>query len=205
MNIGRSNRLPYDNQAYVDRIAESTGPLAYRLDGNSIYNGFQCMSTLGPRSSYMGNGVSTLAGHGIATSQRLVDVESILSNRNVKSSKARRDGVNPINLTKEQQKDLLECSNVLVAEPSRVVVPAQTYREMSINRFHNLPKPAQAVIYYDQQVNTRLEAKDNFVFDYPKQWSNIVGPNEVVGANEQPYYDTKCNAVNRPTCSGSKA
>ena len=93
LNIGHSSRLGYDRCAYSDRIQESTGPIGYRLDPNAQENCNQCLSTLGPRSSYMGQGVSTTVGASIATSQKLVDVESLLSNRNLKTSKCRRDGV----------------------------------------------------------------------------------------------------------------
>ncbi len=100
LNIGHSSRLGYDSCAYSDRLTESVGPLGYRLEPSWQENCNQCLSTLGPRSSYMGQGVSTAAGPSIATSQKLVDVESVLSNRNLKTTKCRKDQVNPINVTK---------------------------------------------------------------------------------------------------------
>jgi hypothetical protein len=200
MKIGYSTRLPYDEQAYYDNITESTGPVAYKLDDNYILNNAQCLSTLGPRSSYMGNGVSTVVGHGAATSQRLVDLESILSNRNVKASKEKKGKVNPINVTQYQNKDLGICSDYLVAEPSRLVAPPQIYREMAINRFYNLNRNPQANIYYSEAVNTKLEAKDNFIADLPRLWEDTSAPKPVCGYNPMPRYTEGANCRQNGKC-----
>ena len=100
MNIGHSSLLPYDECAYQTRIQTSVDPMIYRLDTNSIWNKNQCYTGFGPRPSYMGNGVSTIAGHPVATSQKLIDIDSVLSNRNVVISKCKSGNLNPINVTK---------------------------------------------------------------------------------------------------------
>ncbi len=193
LNIGHSSRLGYDRCAYSDRMQESVGPLGYRLDPNSQENCNQCLSTLGPRSSYMGQGVSTTVGSSIATSQKLVDVESILTNRNVKTTKCRRDGVNPINVTKYGVKNLSICNDFLNPLSSRLTYPAANYRDMAVNRFYDLDRNPQINIFYDFAVNTKLEAKDNFVMNIPNMWANQMQLDPVQGANPSLSYPN--NAV----------
>jgi hypothetical protein len=161
LNIGHSARLSYDCCAYDDKLTESTGPIGYRLNDIQMHNCSQCLSTLGPRSSLMGQGVSTTIGHPVATAQKVVDVESILSNRNMKTSKCRRDQVNTIDVTKFDNKNLGICDDFLNPLSSRLTYPAQTYRDIAVNRFHNLNQNPQLNIFYDFAINTTLEAKDN--------------------------------------------
>lgn len=166
MNIGTSSRLIYDECAYIDRTMERTDPLLYRLNPNQVYNCGQCLSTLGPRASYMGQGVSTTRGpRSIAPSQQEVDVESILTNRNLPISKCRNGEVNPIDVTQFGLKHLPTCSSYLDPMASRLSYPAFNYREAPIDRFFNLPTPAQAPIFWDFSTNSKLDAKDNFTFD----------------------------------------
>jgi hypothetical protein len=195
LNIGHSSRLGYDTCAYADRLEESVGPLGYRLDPNWQENCNQCLSTLGPRSSYMGQGVSSAVGHPIATSQKLVDVESVLTNRNVKTTKCRRDGVNPINVTKFGVKHMRICNDYLNPLSSRLTYPAANYRDMAVNRFYNLDRNPQVNVFYDFSVNTKLEAKDNFIVDEPNLWPDFSQPKSVAGRNysiRYPY-DAICN------------
>lgn len=191
VNIGHSSRMPYDSCAYNDRLGESTGPLGYRLNANSTFNSGQCLSTLGPRSSSpMGQGVSTAydVNHPVATSQALVDVESILSNRNVKNSKCKRDQVNNINLTdinKFKLQHLPQCNDFLNPLSSRLSLPAATYRDMPVNRFYNLNQNPQEPIFYDFAINTTLEAKDNFFVQAPTLWQDNSRPTSIPGVNTQ--------------------
>ncbi len=198
LNIGHSSRLGYDSCAYSDRLNESVGPLGYRLDPNWQENCNQCLSTLGPRSSYMGQGVSTSVGHPIATSQKLVDVESVLSNRNLKTTKCKRDGVNPINVTKFGVKHMRTCNDYLNPLSSRLTYPAANYRDMAVNRFYNLDRNPQVNIFYDWSVNTKLEAKDNFVVDVPRMWADMASPKAIPGENKPVRYanDAFCRQPN---------
>ncbi len=198
LNIGHSSRLGYDSCAYSDRLNESVGPLGYRLDPNWQENCNQCLSTLGPRSSYMGQGVSTSVGHLIATSQKLVDVESVLSNRNLKTTKCKRDGVNPINVTKFGVKHMRTCNDYLNPLSSRLTYPAANYRDMAVNRFYNLDRNPQVNIFYDWSVNTKLEAKDNFVVDVPRMWADMATPKAIPGENKPVRYanDAFCRQPN---------
>lgn len=168
MNIGHSSKLIYDDCAYTHRVKKSTDPLIYRLDTNRIWNCNQCASTLGPRASYMGNGVSTPYGHPVATAQYLTDIDSILSNRNVPLSKCKNGQLNPINVTKMKNQHLGQCSNYLDPMNTRLTHPAINYREASIDRFYNLPQNPQKPIFWNFAINTQNEAIDNFKFEFDK-------------------------------------
>jgi len=163
--IGFSSRLPYDTQTYKDKVFESVSPSKYRLDTDEIYNKSGCLLDFGP--SAQTNGVSSPVGNVVAPSQKLVDVESLLSNRNVKNSRDRMGKVNLINLDKIKKINAPVCNNYLYPQQSRLDVPAINYRSAPINRFYNLPLDPQQPIFYDFAVNTRLEAKDNFLPEKP--------------------------------------
>lgn len=176
MNIGHSSRLPYDDCAYPDRLKESTDPLNYKLSKDQIYNCDRCLSTLGPRSSYMGHGVSRAIDTKYAESQDLVDLESTLSNRDVKTSKCKRGKVNHADLSKYRLHDAKLCGNKLNPENTRLSHPAATYRDMNVNRFYNLIHDPQEPIFWNFASNTKLEAKDNYHPEFPQVWPDLAGP-----------------------------
>jgi hypothetical protein len=181
MNNGYSSRLIYDECAYQDRLHERTEPLLYRLSPNQIHNCDQCLSTLGPRSSYMGQGVSTTTGHGVATAQYLTDVESVLTNRNVPASKCKNGEMNSIDVTKFGLKHLRTCNGFLDPMATHLSYPPFNIREMPTNRFHNLPQNPQEPIFYNFAANTKLEGKDNFTFRLNKlKSSDPTSPTECV-------------------------
>lgn len=171
MNIGHSSLLPYDECAYKDKLKKSTDPLIYNLDTNKIWSCNQGLSTLGPRSGIMGNGVSTIAGHPVATAQYLSDVESILTNRNVPTSKCRNAQLNPINVASVPKESLVHLNNVshyLDPISSRLTHPAFNYKEAPISRFYNLNQNPQLPVFWSFAVNTKNEAIDNFKFSFDK-------------------------------------
>ena len=151
VNIGHSSRLLYDKCAYDDYLSESVAPLLYQLNPERIHNCDGCLSVFGPRSSAgpQSYGVSTTLGHQPAPSQKLVDVESILSNRNVLKSKCKDGQVNDIDVTKFQLQHARICNDFLDPLSTRLTNPPANYRGMSINRFYDLPKHPQANIFYD--------------------------------------------------------
>lgn len=180
MNIGQSTQLPYDECAYRTATQISTDPMIYKLDTNQIWNCQQCFSGFGPRPSYMGNGVSTVAGQPVATAQQLTDIDSIFSNRNVVISKCRTGNVNPLNPVKLAQKDLGNCgSKYLDPITSRLTNPAFNYKEAPIDRFYNLNQNPQDHIFWDFAVNTDLEMKDNFKFKFDGIKTRDIRPVEV--------------------------
>lgn len=164
INIGHSSRLGYDKCYYEDYLSESVAPLLYRLNPNSTNNCNACLSVFGPRSSggSQSYGVSTFVGNAVAPAQKLVDVESILSNRNVIASKCREGQVNDIDVTKFRTQHARTCNDFLDPVSTALTHPRANYRGLSINRFHNLPKPAQTNVFWNFSVNSKLEAIDNY-------------------------------------------
>ncbi len=164
--FGHSSRLPYDEMAYTDRLSESVSPLAYRLNPNQIESCSSCLSLFGPRASHNGVGVSTFVGQTTAPAQDLTDLESILTNRNVLASKTKASEVNDIDVTKFKLQHARICNDFLDPISTLLTDPTQNYRGMSINRFYDLDRPVQNVIYWPDQRNTSLEAKDNYQVQY---------------------------------------
>jgi hypothetical protein len=167
MNIGHSSRLGYDKCAYEDRLTESTDPLSYRLYPGYVYSCDSCLSTLGPRSTHNGADISTPVGQPPATAQQLADVESILTNRNMKTSKCRKYGSNTVDVNKFALTNVRICNTFLNQDPTRLSYPAYNYKEVAVNRFYNLQKDAQANIFWDFAENTKLSAKDSYMPDVP--------------------------------------
>lgn len=169
--FGYSTKLIYDEQAYNDKIMESTGPLHYTIDPNRTTNCRSCLSTLGPRASLYGEGISTNITNNtnkrIAPVHDLVDIESILSNRNVKHSKTKMGSMNNIDVTKFPLFHSQECDSFLNPLSSRLTYPTSNFRSIGIDRFYDLDKNPQSVIFWDSASNTRLESKDNYVVDIP--------------------------------------
>lgn len=193
--IGHSSKLIYDPGCYCDKLDESVGPLLYKLNPNQIKNCNACLSTFGPRSSNgpMSYGVSTTVGNKVAPSQQLVDVESILSNRNVLLSKCKDGQVNDIDVTKFKLKNAKICNHFLDPESSLLTLSPKNNRGVSINRFYNLPKNPQANIFWDFSINTRLEARDNFKIKIPKLINyDPTYPEELKGRPATCQYN--CNA-----------
>lgn len=184
VNIGHSSKLGYDKCAYDDYLAESTAPILYKLNPNQINSCGACLSVFGPRGGHNGYGVSTTVGHTTAPAQDLIDVDSILSNRNVLASKCKDGKVNDIDVTKFQLQHATMCNDFLDPVASHLTNPPANYRGMAINRFYDLHKPAQANIYYDIGVNTKLEAKDNYRERIPRVLNDKkLRPNPVEGRN----------------------
>src|SRR3989304_6536553 len=111
--IGHNSRLINDECNYKDQVSESVGPMMYKLSLNQINNHNSCLSVLGPRPSTGPNsyGVSTMGDNSFADSQQLVDIESVLSNRNTRLSKD--GGINDINVNDFRLKHARTCNDFL--------------------------------------------------------------------------------------------
>lgn len=184
-NYGYSSRMPYDESTYQDKLHESVAPLYYRLNPDRIHNRNACLPTFGSRSSYKGYGASMPVHNGPAVSQspEMVNIESILTNRNVLSSKNRRNQVNPIDVTKFQVKHPRVCSRDLDPIASRLSEPPM--RETGINRFYSLHKHPQSNIFWNFAEDTKLSAKNAYTIDIPKLWSiNSTLPHEIKSKNK---------------------
>jgi hypothetical protein len=176
-NFGHSSRLPYDESAYQDKLKESVGPLLYKLNANSIHNCKACLSTVGPRSKYGASVPENTCINEIAPSQspEIVNIESILTNRNIVSSKNKKYGVNPLNVSKLNTRNVRLCENYLDPISSKLSYPAANYRELGINRFYDLNKNHQNIIYMEDAIDTHLEAIDNYIVDLPELWDQNAG------------------------------
>lgn len=191
---GHSGRLGYDSCFIEDDIAQSVSPLLYRLNPNQIDNCEACLSVFGPRGSHNGYGVSTTVGHRTSPAQDLVDVESILSNRNIIASKCKDGKVNDIDVTKFQLQHARTCNDYMDPIATHLTNPPQNYREMAINRFYDLPTHPQANIFYDFSVNTKLEAIDNYVEKVPALMKyDPTLPKELKGKNKPCKYPVYTN------------
>lgn len=165
--VGHFSNTRYDTGVYPEELYESTAPYEYVMNPERIHNCNGCLTVFGPRSSRNGAGVSTPRGDVVAAAQEYVDIDSVLSNRNMPISKLKRGRVNPIDVTKIKTQNLPICNDYLDAQNTRMSDPAMYYRGAPINRFFDPIKDPQANIYYDWGINSVLEAKDNFVPDLP--------------------------------------
>ena len=170
---GHFSRTIYDKCAYPEELYESTAPYEYIVNPDRIHNCNGCLTTFGPRGGLNGAGVSTPTGDVIAAAQKNVDIDSIMSNRNVPLSRCKRGKVNPIDVTRIKTRDIPECNVYLDAQHTKMTDPAMFYRGVAINRFFDLNKDPQANIFYDWATNTKLEAKDNFIPDLPVPLTDV--------------------------------
>ena len=181
-NYGRSDLLNYDPQTIKDDIEQSTAPLMSVLDPNRVKNCEQCLSLNGPRASNNGWGDSIpIPNPGVAPAQQLVDIDSIMSNRNVKATNSKRGKVNDIDVFKFKTYDSTLCNKDLDPLSSILTYPKQLYREMSINRFYDLNLNPQVNIYYDSAQNSQLEASDNYDLPYPYSFNMSALPKPIEG------------------------
>ncbi len=170
---GYFSRTRYDNCAYPDDLSTSTGTYEYTMNPDRIHNCNGCLTSFGPKSGLNGAGVSNLSGDVIAAAQDNVDIDTIMSNRNVPLSKCKRGKVNPVNLNKIKTTNVPICNDYLDMQHTKMSDPAMFYRGAPLNRFYDLNKDPQANIFYDFAVNTRLEAKDNFFPKMPMPLKNV--------------------------------
>lgn len=192
-NFGVSSRLQYDNSYINDDIEQSTAPIQSVLDPNRVKNCNQCLSLNGPRSGHNGWGNSIpIANAGLTPAQQLVDIDSIMTNRNVKASRDKRGMVNHVDVFKFKTYDSKLCDRGLDPLASIMTYPKQLYREMSINRFYDLNINPQVNIYWDWAVNSQLEAKDNYDNPYPYS----LNQDEALPLDEKQYNQAEPPKVN---------
>lgn len=171
--IGKYTRLSYDNCAYDDKLDDSVGPLQYIMDANKVRNCEACLPQTGSMLKY---GVAIPPDNnepGSVQNGNLINLESILTNRNVKNSRCKRNGINPINPTAYKFKNPRMCNKFMNPVSTRLEDPSANYRDLSINRFHDLNRNPQANLFWNFETNTSLEAKDNYDHEIPRPWSNL--------------------------------
>ncbi len=164
---GHFSNAKYDKNTYPEDLYDSTAPYMYVMNTDKIHNCSGRLTTYGPRGGYMGAGVSSPSGDVIAAAQQNIDIDSVMSNRNVPLSKCKRGKVNPIDVSLIKTKHTPVSNDYLDAQHTKMTDPAMFYRGAPINRFYDLNKDPQANIFFDWAVNTSLEAKDNFIPELP--------------------------------------
>lgn len=194
-NFGISSRLQYDNDYITEDIEQSVAPIESVLDPNRVKNCSQCLSLNGPRPSHNGWGNSIpIANPSITPAQDLVDIDSIMSNRNVKQTRSKKGMVNDIDVFKFKTYDATLCDKGLDPLSSILTYPKQLYREMSINRFYDLNINPQLNMYYNGAINSQLEAKDNYDYPYPYFLNSDDSlPNAIPGQAIKPKTTCKAN------------
>jgi hypothetical protein len=193
-NFGVSSRLQYDPSFIRDDIEQSTAPIQSVLDPNRVKNCSQCFSlnTRADRINSYGDSIP-LANPGLTPAQQLTDIDSIMKNLNMKASRDRRGMTNPIDVFKFKTYDTALCDRGLDTLASIETYPKQLYREMSINRFYDLNINPQVNIYWDWQINSQLEAKDNYDNPYPYSVENDDALPNAIPGKSQPC-KTVCNS-----------
>jgi len=196
-NYGASSKLQYDQTYIHDDIEQSTAPLLSVLDPNRVKNCNNCLSLFGPRAGHNGVGDSIpIPNPGLTPAQELVDIDSIMSNRNVKNDRSKKGKVNDIDVFKFKTYDVKYCDRGLDPLSSILTYPKQLYREISVNRFYDLNLNPQVNIYYDWAVNTQLEAKDNYDYPYPFSLATDASlPNDIKGTGRP------CKTVCKQNCN----
>lgn len=199
VNIGHSSKMQYDRCYLPDRLEESVSPLLYRLNPNQISSCSKCLSVFGPRGSHNSYGDSTTVGpDSVAPAQDLVDVESILSNRNVLASRCKDGKVNDIDVTKFQLQHARICNDFLDPLATHLTNPPANYRGMSINRFEDLGANPQEVVFWNFAINTSLESKDNYRERVPnlRRYDPAL-PQELTGSNKACKYPNYSNCPSK--------
>lgn len=164
---GNSSRLKYDQEYYNDYLEQTTAPGNYNLDSNFVDNCQRCLPKFGPRTSQgaLSFGVSTPGPYTVPNFSNTVDVESILTNRNVQATK--NGTVNPIGINNIPVVNAKICSNFLDPISTHLTNPAINYKGLPINRFYDLNRNPQKNIYWDNARITQLETKDNYMERIP--------------------------------------
>jgi hypothetical protein len=171
MASAHSSRMQYDYPAYQEAVKRSTDPFLYRLYPGYGYNCNTCFPPFGPYNT-----------HGVnVTYKNVIDVDSILSGRTVLNSKA-NEFSQPTPLDYNTVKSP-ECNRFIETEYSRYTHPIQNYRGIWPDRFYPLNQDPQCHIFWNFEVNTKLEAKDNFraTFQIPVENSEGVHPVDRLG------------------------
>jgi hypothetical protein len=199
LNYGVSSRLKYDNTYVNDRTQQSTAPLQSKMDPNRTNNCNKCSPNVGSSVRPSHNGWQDnlpVPYPNNAPAQQVTDIESVLTNRNVKKSRDKTGGLNPVNPLNYKTYDNVSCGKGLDTMSSILTFPKQFYREMSINRFYDLNINPQVNIYWDNAENTRLTAKDNYSYPYPFSLDDDMSlptPTENFTQKVAPHYNFGCN------------
>lgn len=171
MASSHSSRMRYDYPAYEEELQRSTNPLLYNLFPGYGHHCNECFPASGPMNTH---GVNVVYG-------KEIDVDSIMSGRTVLNSKA-NDFSQPTPLNYNTKKSP-ECDKYIETEYSRFTHPIQNYRGLYPDRFYPLNQDPQCHIFWNFEVNSKLQAKDNHraLFQIPLENGDDLVPNDRLG------------------------
>jgi hypothetical protein len=167
INAGYFSGTKYDKCAYEDELQDSVAPFTYTMNTDKIYNCNGCLTQYSPQGGYLGAGTSSISKNRIAAAQQNIDVDSVMSNRNMLLSRCKRAQVNTEDFKKFKLNHYQTCSDSLDTRHSRLTDNAMFYRGVAINRFYDLNRDPQANVFYDWAINTSIEARDNYIPNMP--------------------------------------
>jgi len=199
INYGASSRLRYDERYVNDRTQQSTAPIQSMMDPNRISNCNKCSPSAGAGMRPSHNGWQDnlpVPNANNSPAQQVTDIDSILSNRNVKKTRDKTGGLNPVNVLKYKTYNNTSCGKGLDPVYSSLSFPKQFSRELSINRFYDLNINPQVNIYYNDSVNSRLTAIDNYNYPYPYSITDdktLPTPDENFTQTVAPHYNFGCS------------
>lgn len=177
---GYNSRQIYDTNYLNEQVSDSIKPMQRMMDDSKFYNCNSCFSVNGPRASTgpssVGNSTITPRKGQKPSRQSFIELESILQNRNMKSTKLKNGKVNKMNINKINVQSPPLCSNLLSPISTLQTDPRYAFREISVNRFIDLPRNPQEHIYWDVARNTKLEAIDCYVPQIPVMLPDNVQP-----------------------------
>lgn len=152
--IGNSTKLLYDDCYSNGKIKQDQDSSNYMLNIDSIYNINTCLQTSSPGSTISSQHVVQYAP---AMSQQLIDYESILTGRNMKSDKCNK--VNNFNINDVNLINMDICNKNTNIETKN----SKSNKELHNNYSLNLKPSCMPPLYWANNINTKLEAIDNYV------------------------------------------
>lgn len=181
---GRFTNLRYDDDAYLEEVSRSTGPLSYMTSPDYAVNCHKCFAPYGPRGQDSAEAVG-----------QQTDVESILRGHSKIHSKSNRQQT-PDSLQHYKTKATNDCPDALETEYTRYTYPPFDIRGLNVPDLHfdyPLHDP-QCQIFEDFAVNTRLQAKDNHrsVWQIPFDQRDLL-PTERLGRVKNCRVGLNCN------------
>lgn len=169
---GKHTNLSYDPNTYQERVSQSTNPLSYRLDANSVVNCGACYAPYGPSGSENNHNVGDI-----------IDVDSILRGIDRKHSKSFQDQL-PRSLEGLAMRPNPLCAQRFETEYTRYTHPARDIKGLTVEDMrmdYPLHDP-QCRIFENFQVNTRLQAKDN----HKAVWQTPMDQSQLLPKERQP-------------------
>jgi len=178
-----NTRFKYDDCRVEKELQEATGPGRYMLDvpGN------------GTKPCFMEDPYIRMQKWGANLRTNTINLESALSGRNQRLGRDCLDQIKPL----PNNKSISYPSCQPMTEQPRAVMPAWTARDLEQNNFELLPLNPQenTCIPFQNNLNTRLIERDNFLPNVPCPLIGDGGPIPTRPFNSQASATQNCNAT----------